>query len=225
MKSAYAPTTVVGMTIPRQLGPETGPRSVLPDYSRSNATVERMVANLDGPQSAARGRVLRTLAPAHAQTDILIRGGAATVLGAGSIIAIIAVVALLLGVEEGHAPGIGLLLVVLVLGLLALVLALLALRFAVVALATYRSSVDVTETGLRIQGALGSRTVPWHDILAIESRVIHPVHWLTVAVRRQDGGRVIMPAFDRHIWQYGAPTGEDVRGLRRELHRRTHGAR
>ena len=36
------------MTIPRQIGPETGPRTALPDYSRSSATVERM-----GPESDA----------------------------------------------------------------------------------------------------------------------------------------------------------------------------
>src|SRR5690606_3099424 len=35
-----------GMTIPRQIGPETGPRTALPDYTRSNATVERMVSDL-----------------------------------------------------------------------------------------------------------------------------------------------------------------------------------
>src|SRR5699024_2026296 len=53
------------MTIPRQLGPETGPRTALPDYSRSSATVERMVAELHrGPERQRTAAPVRALFPA-----------------------------------------------------------------------------------------------------------------------------------------------------------------
>ena len=34
-----------------------------------------------------------------------------------------------------------------------------------------------------------------------------------------------MPAFDRHLWTYGQPSGQDIRTLRTELRRRELEAR
>lgn len=211
------------MTIPRQIGPETGPRTALPDYSRSTATVERMVSDLGHSsrrRAGARGGAVRALFPRAATRDTVLRAVVSAVaLGVALVLAVV-MVFLWLTLEDGHAPGIGLLLVLLTLGAALLVIGLLGVRFALVALGTARSRVEVTEEGLHVVGAVGSRTAPWHRILAVESRVVHPVHWLTAALRLRDGSRVVMPAFDRHIWTYSEPAGQDIRALRTELHRR-----
>lgn len=215
------------MTIPRQIGPETGPRTALPDYRRSSATVERMVSALQ--QGRRRGEAasgpVRTLVPAAALRDTVLRAVAAAVLLGGALLCVPVGVLLLSGLEDGRAPGAGLLVVLLALGALALALTLLGLRFGIVALGTARSRVEVSAPGLRVVGPLRSRDVPWHEIAQIESRVVHPVHWHTAALRLRDGERVLMPAFDRHIWTYGQPSGQDVRDLRTELHRREQAAR
>ena len=209
------------MTIPRQLGPETGPRRILPDFSRSDATVERMIESLDGPsgRTAHRGPV-RVLVPAASMMDTAIRATISAALLGVALVLVVLVLVLLFSVDDGHAPGIGMVLVLLLLGTLALVFVLLAARFAVVALGTARGRVEITEQELRVVGGLRTRDVPWRDVLAIESRVIHPIHGLTAALRLRDGTRVVMPAFDRHIWSYSAPSGQDVRKLRRMLHDR-----
>ncbi|APX34207.1 hypothetical protein BH708_17535 [Brachybacterium sp. P6-10-X1] len=211
------------MTIPRQLGPRTGPRTALPDYSRSTATIERMVSNLgriSSPRSGARARGVRTLLPRAAIRDTALRAVVCALgLGAALVLAVV-LVALGLTVEDGHAPGIALLLVMLLLGASMVLIGLLGVRFGLVALGSARSRVDISEDGLHVVGVVRSRTVPWHRILAIESRVVHPVHWLTAALRLDDGSRVVMPAFDRHIWTYSEPSGQDIRALRIELHRR-----
>lgn len=218
------------MTIPRQIGPETGPRTALPDYSRSNATVERMVSDLRrsnrraSSQPAAPGTV-RALFPVAATRDTLLRAVAAAALLGGAVIAVVAILLLTLGLEDGHAPGIGVLIVMLALGGIGLILLVLGLRFALVALGTARSRVEIAEQGLRVVGALGIRDVPWREIIAVESRVVHPVHWLTAALRLRDGSRVLMPAFDRHIWTWSQPSGQDIRTLRTELRKHEKAAR
>jgi hypothetical protein len=103
---------------------------------------------------------------------------------------------------------------------LALLLGVLGLRFGIVALGTARARVEITERGLRVIGVLRRREVEWSRIVAVESRVVHPVHWLTAALRLSDGSRIVMPAFDRPVWTYTRPTGQDIRALRTELHRR-----
>lgn len=219
------------MTIPRQIGPETGVRTALPDYRRSNATVERMVSDLRrGPgarQPGARtsARTIRALFPRAATRDTLLRSVAAAVLLGAAVVAVVGIAVLALDVPDGHSPGIGILAVMLALAGLALVLLLLGLRFGIVALGTARSRVEITEQGLRVVGALRTRTAAWQDILAIESRVVHPVHWLTAALRLRDGSRIVMPAFDRHVWTFSQPSGQDIRALRTELHQREKTAR
>lgn len=218
------------MTIPRQIGPETGPRTALPDYTRSNATVERMVSDLRRGSRRASSRpgtagTVRALFPAAATRDTLLRAVAAAMLLGGTVIAAVAILLLALGVEDGRAPAIGLLIVMLALGGIGLILLVLGLRFALVALATARSRVEITERGLRVVGALRSRDVPWRDIIAVESRVVHPVHWLTAALRLRDGSRVLMPAFDRHVWTWSQPSGQDIRTLRIELRKQEKAAR
>lgn len=214
------------MTIPRQIGPETGPRTALPDYSRSTATVQRMVSDLHGRARYRRGnRAVRALFPAAVTRDTLIRSALSALLLGGAVITAAAILLLVLGLEEGRSPGIGLLIVMLSLGGSGLILLLLGLRFGAVALATSRSRVEISEHGLRVVGAFRSRDVPWRDILAVESRVVHPVHWLTAALRLRDGSRVVMPAFDRHIWNYHRPSGEDIRALRIELRKQEKAAR
>jgi Bacterial PH domain len=215
------------MTIPRQLGPETGLRTALPDYSRSNATVERMVSELHGRSGradagAARrsGRKVRALFPVAATRDTLLRSVVAALALGGALVLAVVIVLLWLTIEDGRSPGILLLLVILALAAAAVLVALLGLRFAVVALGTARSRVEITDEGLRVVGALSTRQVPWDRISEIESRVVHPVHWLTAALRLRDGSRVVMPAFDRHVWTYSQPSGQDIRTLRTELHRR-----
>lgn len=212
------------MTIPRQIGPETGPRTALPDYRRSSATVERMVSALRGDDGRASGPV-RALFPADSLRDTVLRAVAAAVLLGGALIAAVVIVLLLVSLEDGRSPGGGMLMLLLGLGLLGLLLTLLGLRFGLVALGTARARVEISEAGLHVVGALGARRVPWHEVIAVESRVVHPVHWLTAALRLRDGSRVLMPAFDRHIWTYGQPSGQDIRALRTELHRREQVAR
>lgn len=218
------------MTIPRQIGPETGPRTALPDYSRSNATVERMVSDLRRGSRRASSRpgtagTVRALFPVAATRDTLLRAVAAAVLLGGTVIAAVAILLLALGRVDGHAPGIGLLIVMFALGGIGLILLVLGLRFALVALGTARSRVEITDQGLRVVGAAGSRAVPWREIIAVESRVVHPVHWLTAALRLRDGSRVLMPAFDRHIWTWSQPSGQDIRTLRLELRKHEKAAR
>lgn len=216
------------MTIPRQIGPETGPRTALPDYSRSTATVERMVSALrrgGGEAGRPRAGAVRALLPAAATRDTLLRAVVSAVLLGGAVITAIAVLLLVLGLEDGRSPGALALLVLLCLGGIGLILLLLGARFGTVALATARSRVEISDQGLRVVGAFRSREVPWGEILAIESRVVHPVHWLTAALRLRDGSRVVMPAFDRHIWHYPQPSGQDIRVLRIELRKHEKAAR
>src|SRR5699024_10883179 len=113
----------------------------------------------------------------------------------------------------------GMLVLLLALGTLALLLLLLGLRFGIVALGTARSRVEISEAGLHVVGALGSRSGVWRDIAAVESRVVHPVHWLTSALRLRDGSRAGMPACDRHVRTDGRHSGQASRALRSELRR------
>ena len=214
------------MTIPRQLGPETGPRTVLPDYSRSSATVERMVSELRRGTRGRSGttRTVRALFPAAGTRDTVLRAVVSAALLGTTVIAVVVIVLLLGTLEPGRSPGPGLLMLLLAHGTLALLLGLLGLRFGLVALGSARSRVEISEEGLLVVGGVGSRRVDWHDVVAIESRVVHPIHWLTVALRLRDGSRVVMPAFDQHVWAYGRPSGPDVRALRRELRRRQKAA-
>lgn len=207
------------MSIPRQLGPQTE-RRALPDYSRSDATVERMVRNLQGSRGSSSQPMVRALMPAHATRDTLIRSIAAAVLLGAAVAMIVTGVLLWAGLEDGRSPGLAMLMVLLSLGGLALILGLLGVRFVIAALASARARVEVGEAALRVVGVLGARTVDWDDVIAIESRVVHPVHWLTAGLRLRDGSRVIMPAFDRPLWEYSRPSGQDIRTLRTELHQR-----
>jgi hypothetical protein len=215
------------MTIPRQIGPDTGPRTALPDYGRSTATVERMVSDLrrGSRGGAARSGPVRALFPVAAMRDTVLRAAVSAALLGGALIAVVVIVLLLVTLEEGRSPGLGLLLVLLSLGGIALLLVLLGARFGLVALATARSRVEISEEGLTVVGPFRSRRVAWRDVLAVESRASHPVHWLTAALRLRDGSRVVMPAFDRHIWTAAQPAGQDIRALRTELHRREQAAR
>lgn len=207
------------MTIPRQLGPDTE-RRALPDYRRSSTTVERMVRDLQGPRRGAGARTVRALVPAHALRDTVIRAAAAAILLGLALGLLIAGIVLWPQLSGDGALGLVAMLVVLSGGTLALLLALAGLRFGITALAAARSRVDVGESALRVVGALGTRTVAWDEVIAVESRVLHPVHGLTAALRLRDGRRVLMPAFDRPLWEYSAPAGQDIRMLRTELHRR-----
>ncbi|MDN5821905.1 MAG: PH domain-containing protein [Brachybacterium sp.] len=214
------------MTIPRQIGPETGPRTALPDYSRSSATVERMVSELQrapGKERGASGPV-RALFPAAATRDTVLRAVVSAVMLGGVLISAVVIVLLLGTLAQGRSPGIGLLMLLLALGAVALILLLLGLRFGIVALGTARSRVEISEEGLHVVGGIGSRRVDWRDIVAVESRAVHPVHWLTAALRLRDGSRVVMPAFDRHVWTYGEASGQDIRALRIELRRQEQAA-
>src|SRR5699024_8259142 len=58
--------SLMSMSIPRQIGPETGPRRALPDFSRSTATIERMVRDLTGEPAAVTGQetMITALVPA-----------------------------------------------------------------------------------------------------------------------------------------------------------------
>ena len=216
------------MTIPRHLDPEPGVRTLLPDYSRSAATVERMVGTLQ-QEPTARGRtsrrIARTVRPADAMRDTLLRSVVSALALGRALVMGVAAVLLWTTTEDGHAPGIGLLLVLLALLGAATLSGLLGIRFGLVALATARSRLQISEEGLRVVGALRTRDVPWSRIVAVESRVIHPVHWLTVGLRLRDGARIVVPALDRHIWSYTRPSGQVVRALRAELRRRERAAR
>ena len=140
------------MTIPRRLGPETGPRTALPDYSRSSATVERMVAALDPARTGReRGRV-RALLPAHATRDTAARAVVAAALLGTALVSVLGMVLLLGTVPDGRSPGLGLLVVVGALGALALLLGLLGVRFGIVALGTARARVEISADGLRVFG-------------------------------------------------------------------------
>lgn len=207
------------MTIPRHIGPDTD-RRALPDYSRSNATVERMVQDLQGPRNSGRRQPVRALFPAHATRDTVLRSVAAAFLLGTMLVLVVIGVLVWAGLEDGRSPGLGMLLVLLTLGAMVAIVGVLGVRFLVTALAAARSRVEVGETALRVVGPLGARTVAWQDVVAIESRVVHPVHWLTAALRLRDGRRVVMPAFDRPVWEYSAAAGQDIRALRTELHRR-----
>lgn len=205
------------MTIPRQIGPETGLSRILPDYSRSSATVERMIEELDGPSARRRGPVT-VLTPANATVDTAIRAVISALLFGGALISVVVGILLLSTVEEGHAPGIWLLIVLLFVGVLLIAQLLLAARFAIVALGTARGRVETDRDGVLVVGGLRQRRIPWRDIVGVESRVSGPVHWLTAALRLRDGQRILMPAFDRHIWDWSRATADDVRSLRRRLH-------
>src|SRR5699024_10045138 len=215
------------MTIPRQIGPETGPRTPLPDYRRRSATVERMVSDLRRRSRGNRGasRQVRALFPAAATRDTALRAVLSAVLLGGALVPAVAMVLLLLALEDGRSPGLGLLIVLLALAASGLILLLLGLRFGIVALGTARARVEIADEGLYVVGGLRSRSVPWRDIVAVDSGVVHPVHWHTAALRLRDGSRVVMPAFDRHLWTYGQPSGQDIRTLRTELRRRELEAR
>lgn len=215
------------MTIPRQIGPETGPRTALPDYRRSSATVERMVSDLRRRSRGNRGasRQVRALLPAAATRDTALRAVLSAALLGGALVPAVAMVLLLLALEDGRSPGLGLLIVLLALAGSGLILLLLGLRFGIVALGTARARVEIADEGLYVVGGLRSRSVPWRDIVAVDSGVVHPVHWHTAALRLRDGSRVVMPAFDRHLWAYGQPSGQDIRTLRTELRRRELEAR
>jgi hypothetical protein len=163
---------------------------------------------------------VRALFPAHATRDTAVRAIVAAALLGTALVAVLVLVLLLASVPEGHSPGLALLLLVTALGALALLLGALGARFGIVALGTARARVEISAQGLRVVGALGRRDVDWERIAAIESRVVHPVHWLTAALRLEDGTRIVMPAFDLPVWHYGRPSGQDIRALRTELHRR-----
>src|SRR5699024_10852312 len=163
------------MTIPRQLGPETGPRTALPDYSRSSATVERMVAELHrGPERKRTAAPVRALFPAAATRDTVLRAVVSALLLGGAVIAAVVIVLLLVTLEDGRSPGLGMRVLLLALGTLALLLLLLGLRFGIVALCTPRSRVRLSEAGLPVLGALGSRHVAWRGSAAGRSRARHP---------------------------------------------------
>ena len=221
------------MTIPRDLGP--GPEGhpvlpVLPNFRRSSATVERMIENLGPPAAPSPAghaavrpveslRRPRVLLPADALRDTLMRTLVAAAGGVGALMMAVALALLALTVDAGRAPSVGLLLVMLPLGVTTALTLLLSVRFAIVALATARARVEISEHGLRVVGALSSRDVAWHEISAVRTQVVHPVHWLTATLRLTDGTQVVMPVFDRPVWTYGRRSGHDLRTLRRELRR------
>ena len=163
---------------------------------------------------------MRALLPAHATRDTAARAVVAAALLGTALVSVLGTVLLLGTVPDGRSPGLGLLVVVGALGALALLLGLLGVRFGIVALGTARARVEISADGLRVFGPVRHRDVAWERIAAIESRVVHPVHWLTAALRLEDGTRIVMPAFDRPVWTYTRPSGQDIRALRTELHRR-----
>ena len=219
------------MSVPHSLDPGTGPRA-LPDFTRGAAAVERMRRNL-GPaatvrraDAAGRARVAvrpRVLLPAHPMRRTLVGAvvggaglaGAALTLGAG--------VWLALGARDGGSPSLVLLLGEAALALLALGLAALGARFALSGLAAARARVELHEHHLLVQGPLRARRVAWEDVVAVQARAVHPVHWLTVVLRLRDGSRVVLAALDRPLREHGRPSAEPVKVLRRELHRRRRG--
>src|SRR5699024_11964243 len=116
-------------------------------------------------------------------------------------------VLLYLSLGEAGAPSVLGMLLILVFGGVAAVLTLLGVRFVIVAVTTSRAAVEITDAGLRVTGGMRPRLVPWHEILAGESQVVHPVHWLTAARRLRDAARVRMPAFARHLRNLRPPPG------------------
>lgn len=225
------------MTVPRSLDPGTGPRP-LPDFSRGAATVERMLRAVEGlrpaPRDAAAPRAVagtrpgegrsvpapRVLLPAHALRRSVVGAVAGAAGLAGATIAAGAGVLLALSRTGPGAPSLGLLAAEAALGLLVLVLGGLGLRFALSGLAAARASVEIGAEEIVSRGALRTRRVRWEDVVDVEARVVHPVHWLTVALRLRGGRRVVLPALDRPVREHGRPSAEGVRILRRELHRR-----
>ena len=237
------------MTVPRSLDPGTGPRP-LPDFSRGAATVERMlraVAELRpaagedaAPRDAAAAREVaaprdaavtrpgegrsvpapRVLLPAHALRRSVVGAVVGAAGLAGATVAAGAAVLLALSRTGPGAPSLGLLAAEAALGLLVLVLGGLGLRFALSGLAAARASVEIGAEEIVSRGALRVRRVRWEDVVDVEARVVHPVHWLTVALRLRGGRRVVLPALDRPVREHGRPSAEGVRILRRELHRR-----
>lgn len=230
------------VTIPRGLDPDTAPR-VLPDYSRSDSTIERMIRALDVPV-VGRGvqarttndgptmvtgqspTILRVLSPAHAARDCAVRSalsalllGAALACGAGAYGAWPRPLAGDDALVLSHAPGADALMVVTAFILLAVCALALSLRFAVVALAAARARVELGTHAVHVVGALGCRRVAWEDIRAIDSRIVHPVHGVSAGLHLRDGSSVVMPAFDRPLRTYARPSGRRVRAMRRELAR------
>ncbi|MCW1805008.1 PH domain-containing protein [Brachybacterium squillarum] len=225
------------MTVPRSLDPGTGPRP-LPDFSRGAATVERMLRAVEGlrpapgevaaPRDAAGTRpgegrsapAPRVLLPAHALRRSVVGAVAGAAGLAGATVAAGAGVLLALSRTGPGAPSLGLLAAEAALGLLVLVLGGLGLRFALSGLAAARARVEIGAEEIVSRGALRTRRVRWEDVVDVEARVVHPVHWLTVALRLRGGRRVVLPALDRPVREHGRPSAEGVRILRRELHRR-----
>ncbi|WP_010533738.1 PH domain-containing protein [Brachybacterium squillarum] len=213
------------MTIPRQSGDENGsPRRALPDFRRSEATVQRMIRALDDPEGAStmrpRPEASRTVLPARRGTETALRSaGAALALGPAGLLLLFAAV-LLWRLEDGHSPGLDLLMVLAGIGGIAALLGVVGLRLLLLALAAVRSRLELGQQHLLVQGALRRRRVAWHDVAAVESRVWHPVHGLTAALRLRDGSRVILPVFDRPFWASGRPSSEELRSLRRRVRRR-----
>lgn len=213
------------MTIPRELDPATGARLALPDFDAGAATLERMLAALRGG-TAARPAPRSRCAPAQlilepatpVRTAVGQGIAAAALLGAAVVSALLGVL-LLAGVAPGRAPGLDRLAVLAALGALTLLLAALGLRGALVGLAAARARVELTAEGVEVVGILHRRTVPWREIVAVESRVVHPVHWLTAALRLRDGSRVMLTALDRPVRTWSRPAGPEVRALRTALHR------
>lgn len=236
------------MTVPRSLDPGTGPRP-LPDFSRGADTVERMLravaelrpapGDVAAPRSAAArdvaapravagtrpdaGRSVpapRVLLPAQALRRSVVGAVAGAAGLAGATVAAGAGVLLALSRTGPGAPSLGLLGAEAALGLLVLVLGGLGLRFALSGLAAARARVEIGAEEIVSRGALRTRRVRWEDVVDVEARVVHPVHWLTVALRLRGGGQVVLPALDRPVREHGRPSAEGVRMLRRELHRR-----
>lgn len=225
------------MSIPCQLSPTSGPRRALPDFTRGADTVERMVQALRSaparpraeaatgertresarPRSTRGARLIR--AP-HAARDVLLRSAAAAAGLGGTVASAAAGTLLLVDVDPGHAPSLLRLLAVADLGVLALVLGLLGLRFALVALATARTQLEVTGEGIVLHGLRGPRAVGYEEIRRVQVRVVHPVHWLTADLELRDGRRIVLPMFDRHVWELGAPSTPELRWLRRLVRRR-----
>ncbi|MFC0675124.1 PH domain-containing protein [Brachybacterium hainanense] len=214
------------MSIPRRLEPESGPRRVLPDFRRSAATIERMLRSLDdGPAletrpvaSAAPGSAdaagVRVISSSRAARTALLRAVVAGLLLWAGLTPAVLATALILRIPAGRSPRVELLLIltVLILGALALLAA--GARWAVLALAAVRSRLERDAQAVTVFGPFGSRRVPWTEIVAVDSRVLHPVHGLTSALRLRGGGRVIMPLFDRPLWTYHRPSDRTIRDLR-----------
>lgn len=224
------------MTIPRELDPATGARLALPDFRAGAATLERMLESLRGapePRPATRRRraLLReSLAtatfdpPSPVRTAVLHGITSAALLG-GAVLTTVLGVLLMADVAPGHAPGLDRLVLLAVIGALTLLLAALGARSVLVGLTAARARVTITADGVVVAGILRQRTVAWREIVAVESRVVHPVHWLTAGLRLCDGSRVLLTALDRCVLTWSRPTGPEVRALRTARHRWEQGTR